>query len=123
MAGYQLMRKQQDYSLPNFEKCREGRLGVAENRQNFCPIFTPEAREGFALVLAAKYFEETLIDSLACGVGQVIEGGRVDHVTERVFEQALLQIEIAQRTAGVIARSALGKCFSEGRDALNRRFE
>src|SRR6185369_14520055 len=101
-------------------------LSVAYDSENRAAVFggeilKREPADGRAGVLAGENIVEPLINPLAHRLRHAIEGSAIDHVRERIAEQPLLEIEVTQRTALLVAGAALRKRFRE-RGHTSHRF-
>src|SRR5262245_20657983 len=68
-----------------------------------------EARVPWRTHTTRQHLPQPLIDRALGGRWQSLERLRVDHVAARVREETLLQIEVAERPAFAVTRSALAK--------------
>src|SRR5215813_11779197 len=70
-------------------------------------------------IFATQHIEEPQVDALARRRRHGIKNLAVDHVGERIAEQASLQVEIPQRPSVTVTWATLRKGAGETRDALN----
>src|SRR5262249_24365613 len=94
---------------PHLQSCREVRLRVGEDLQNGRAIVGSEMPEIRTLVLTAEHLAKSTMDVALHGVRQRIEAVRINQVAERVAEDMMLEVQIAERAAAAIARPGLGE--------------
>src|ERR1700678_4123422 len=82
-------------------------LSLAQDFEDRFAIGRTHPREFRALIRARQDGIETTVHAITHRIGQRIELGAVNQITERVTEQPCLQIEIPQAPAATIARTAL----------------
>src|SRR6266478_3665291 len=100
-------------------------LGIADDFEDCAPVFAQEVRQrevgnAFASIFTGQYVVKQLIDALAHQVRHGIEGSTINHVGERVAEQASLEVEVAEGTPLSVSRTALRKGLTECGDADDR---
>src|SRR5579863_10671908 len=84
-----------------------------QNFQDLAPRFAIQSGKRGTLITTGQNFEQPVIHILFGLRGQGIERLVVNKVAARIFEDPCAQIEVAQGTAGGIARPARGEFFGK----------
>src|SRR2546423_2759910 len=104
-------------------RAQEIGFGVRENLENRFTIFFREVSEIRARILAGQHLAQTRIDAILDDRRQRVEPFGINQIAERILEEAMLEIEVAQRAALAIARASCRKISGERRGAFHRRSE
>src|SRR5689334_6725913 len=95
------------------EILRETGLSRPQDLEYRQAVVSGQAFEFITLIPIRQHVIDAAVDAVPDGIRQVVESLAVDHVTQRIPEQPLVQVEIPQRASLPIARAALGKCLGE----------
>src|SRR5262249_34998656 len=98
-------------------------LRVPEDLQDGVAVGSNEAGGSFVGLLPPPGVPQPGVHRILWPLRHAIETRTVNHVAARGPQQAVLQVEIVERTAHAVARAERGKLLGETRRALHRVLE